>query len=42
MVMDISARNINISIKVSGSEAHEMLANIMKDLSEKAKDSLTR
>lgn len=40
MVMDISARNINISIKVSGSETHEMLANIMKALSEKAKDLL--
>lgn len=38
--MDISARNININIKVSGSETHEMLANIMKALSEKAKDLL--
>ena len=37
MVMDISAKNIDISIKVSGSETHEMLADMMKALSEKAK-----
>lgn len=40
IVMDISARNINISIKVSGNESYEMVTDIMKALSEKAKDLL--
>lgn len=40
IVMDISARDINISIKVSGNENYEMITNIMKALSEKAKDLL--
>lgn len=35
--MDISAKGVYIHLEVSGSETHEMLADMMKALSEKAK-----